>query len=68
MARKYKPVTIEAQLPDGSWAVRNAFLNDNAEVRAGSMKREVLIDKAHRVMIQWIVTYDQGMSLRIGGR
>lgn len=68
---KYVPVTIEELQSDGKWNIRNAFISENAEVRAGSMERSVLIVKARRVMTAWIYNYPHHNSqLRIsnGGR
>lgn len=70
-SNKYIPVRIEELQPDGKWNIRNAFINENAEVQAGSLDRGILILKARRMMTAWIYNYPHHNSqLRIsnGGR
>ena len=58
-------ITVQAQQKDGSWAVRNAFITENAAVSAGSMSAADLEAKARKVLAQWSANYPDGQQLRV---
>lgn len=58
-------ITLQAQQADGTWAVRNAFIVENARVIAGSMQASDLEAKARRIMAQWQSSYPDGKQLRV---
>lgn len=66
-ARKYVPITVEAQQDDGGWLVRNTLKNENDEARGGKITRERLIEIAFKIMGKWNANYVIVKPLRIGG-
>ena len=58
-------ITLQALQADGTWAVRNAFVTENARVISGSMSAADLETKAHRLMSQWQQTMPDGRQLRV---
>ena len=58
-------ITLQARQADGTWAVRNAFVNENKEVQAGSMQVADLEAKARKLMAQWQATMQDGKTLRV---
>lgn len=58
-------ITLQARQPDGSWAVRNAFVTENKQVVAGSLSADDLEAKAARLMAQWQATMPDGKQLRV---
>ena len=57
-------ITVQARQANGEWHVRNAFIDDNKLVIAGSMKKDDLLRKAQKVCEQWRA-YDDGKQLRV---
>jgi len=58
-------ITLQALQPDGTWAVRNAFVTENKQVVAGSLSADDLEAKARRLMGQWLATVPDGKQLRV---
>ena len=58
-------ITVQAQQADGTWAVRNAFTTENAQVRSGALKVSDLEAKARRVMAQWQQTAPDARTMRV---
>ena len=58
-------ITLQAKQPDGTWAVRNAFVTENKQVVAGSLSAADLEAKARRMMAQWQATMPDGKQLRV---
>lgn len=58
-------ITVQALQVDGTWAVRNAFVTENAKVIAGSMTADELETKARKLMSQWLSTMPDGKQLRV---
>lgn len=58
-------ITVQALQADGTWAVRNAFITENKQVIAGSMRAGDLEARARRVAGQWSSTMQDGRQLRV---
>lgn len=58
-------ITLQALQPDGTWAVRNAFITENKQVVAGSLSADDLEAKARKLMGQWLATVPDGKQLRV---
>lgn len=58
-------ITLQALQPDGTWAVRNAFVTENSQVRSGALSADDLEAKARKMMAQWQATMPDGKQLRV---
>lgn len=65
--RKYVPITIEAQQPNGKWWVRSLLRHENHAAQAGTITRLQLIEAATRLMTKWNTNYVIPSTLRVGG-
>lgn len=65
--RKYIPITIESQQPNGEWRTRNTLKIENDKAKGGDISRDELIAIARKLMILWNCNSDHPISLRIGG-
>lgn len=58
-------ITVQALQADGTWAVRSAFVTENKQVQAGSLKADDLEAKARAVIAKWQATMQDGKQLRV---
>lgn len=64
---KYKPITIEAQQPNGEWHTRNRMGDENDLVIGGQRDREWLIAAAIKKLQHWVYNTQNCKPMRLAG-
>jgi hypothetical protein len=57
-------INVQSRAPGGEWQVRNAFIDENKLVQAGSMPKASLLALANKTMQAWR-SYEDGRQLRV---